>query len=147
MVAILLMKHSYCQQLSLMMLWLCFVTSICYTDQYLLTYSMEQSPSVKKFLAFHGTWRFITKFTSAHHLSLSRASSTPSTTPHPTSWRSILIFSSHLCLGLPGAHFPQVSPTKSYISLASLPYTLHAPHISFFAILSPEQYWVRSTDH
>jgi hypothetical protein len=26
-------------------------------------------------------------------------------------------------------------------------YALHAPPISFFSILSPKQYWVRSTDH
>ena len=41
---------------------------------------------------------------------------------------------------------PQVSPPKPCISLSSPPYTLHAPAISFFSILSPEQYWV-STDH
>ena len=40
---------------------------------------------VKKFPAFYGTLRFITAFTSAHHLSLSRASSIQSTPPHPTS--------------------------------------------------------------
>ena len=27
------------------------------------------------------------------------------------------------------------------------PYTSHTPPISFFSILSPAQYWVRSTDH
>jgi hypothetical protein len=27
------------------------------------------------------------------------------------------------------------------------PYALHAPPISFFSMLSPEQYWVSSTDH
>ena len=32
---------------------------------------------VKKFTAFYGTWRFITTFTSARHLSLSWASSSP----------------------------------------------------------------------
>jgi len=31
--------------------------------------------------------------------------------------------------------------------LPSLPYALHAQPISFFSIWSPEQYWVRSTDH
>ena len=76
---------------------------------YLLPYSMEQSPFweangfqlVKKFPAFYGTRRFITAFTSAHHRSLSRASSIQSITPHHTSWRSILILSYHLRLGLP----------------------------------------------
>ena len=40
---------------------------------------------VKKFPAFYGTRRFITTFTSARHLSLSRARSIQSKPPHPTS--------------------------------------------------------------
>jgi hypothetical protein len=76
---------------------------------YLLTYSMEQSPFqkltgswlVKKFPAFYGTWRFITALTSARHLSLPSARSIQSKPPHPTYWKSILILSSHLRLGLP----------------------------------------------
>ena len=39
-------------------------------------------------------------FTSAHHLSLSWARSIQSTPPHLTSWRSTLILSYHLSLGL-----------------------------------------------
>ena len=42
--------------------------------------------------------------------------------------------------------FPQVSPLKPCIRHSSPPYALRAPPISFFSILSPEQYWVRSTD-
>ena len=42
--------------------------------------------------------------------------------------------------------FPQVSPPKPCIRLSSPPYALHAPLISLLSILSPEQYWVRSTD-
>ena len=60
---------------------------------------------VKKFPAFHGTRRFITALTSVCHLSLSWASPVQSTYPHPTSWRSILILSTHLRLGLPSIHF------------------------------------------
>ena len=52
-----------------------------------------------------GTRRFITVFTSALHLSLSWANSIQSAQPLPTSWRSILILSSHLRLGLPTRHF------------------------------------------
>jgi hypothetical protein len=47
---------------------------------------------VKKFHAFYEARRF----TSARHLSLPWASSIQSIPPHPTSWRSNLIFSSHL---------------------------------------------------
>ena len=56
---------------------------------------------VKKFPAFHGTRRFITALTSVRHLSLSWASPIQSIYPHPTSWRRVLILSTHLCLGLP----------------------------------------------
>jgi len=86
----------------------------------LLTHSMQQNPSweanrfsVKKFPTFYGTWRFITTFTSACHLSLSSATSIQSLPSHPTPWRSLFILSSHLGLGLPSGLFPQVSPTKT----------------------------------
>jgi len=102
---------------------------------------------VKKFPAFYGSRRFITQLTSSRHLSLSWASSIQSITPHPTSCRSILISSSHLRLGLPSGLFPSGFSTKTlYMPLLS-PYVLHASPISFFSILSPEKYLVRSTDH
>ena len=55
---------------------------------------------VKKFLAFYGTQKFITTFTTVHCLSLSSARSIQSMHPHPTSQWSILILSSHLRLSL-----------------------------------------------
>jgi hypothetical protein len=51
------------------------------------------SQLVNKFPVFYGTRRFIAAFTSARHLSLSRARPIHSMPPHRTSWRSILIFS------------------------------------------------------
>ena len=75
---------------------------------------------VKKFPAFYGTRKFITAFTNAHQLSLSWASSIHSIPPHHTSWRSILILSSHLRLGLPSGSFPSGFHTK----------TLYAPLLS-----------------
>ena len=73
-----------------------------------------------EFPAFCGTRRFITAFTSARYLSLFWASSIQSITPHPTFWRSILILSCHLGLGLPSGLFPSDLPTKTlYMPLLS----------------------------
>ena len=75
---------------------------------------------VKKFTAFHGTRRFITALTNVRHLSLSWARPIQSIYPHPTSWRSILILSTHLRLGFPSGLFPSGFPTKTlYTSLSS----------------------------
>jgi len=69
---------------------------------------------------FYGTRRFITAFTNARHLSLSWARSIKSIPPHPISWRSILILSSNLRLGLPNGLFPSGFPTKTlYTSFLS----------------------------
>jgi len=43
--------------------------------------------------------------------------------------------------------FPLVFPPELCMHLSSPPYALHAPPISFFLILSPEEYWVKNTDH
>ena len=94
---------------------------------YLLTYSTEHSPSWEgnRFFAasqeipkFYGTRRFITAFTSASHLCLPWASSIQSIPLHPISWKSILILSSHLGLGLPNGLFPSGFPTKPRIRLS-----------------------------
>ena len=106
-----------------------FITSgglICIT--YLLTtwcrVLLEKLTSlqlVKKFPAFHGTRRFITALTSVRHLSLSCASPIQTIYPHPTSWRSTLILSTHKCLGLPNGLLPSGFPTKTLYTLLSSP--------------------------
>ena len=82
---------------------------------------------VKKFPAHHGTRRFITALTSVRHLSVSWASPIQSVYPHPTS--------------------SPVSPPKPYTPPYPQPYAPHAQPISFFSILSPAQYWVRSKNY
>jgi hypothetical protein len=66
--------------------------------------------------------------------------------PHPTSWRWVLILSSHLWWGLPNGHIPTGFPTK----------TLCAPLLSWIYATCPtylivdlitEQYLMRSTDY
>jgi len=94
------------------------------------------NPKVQEIPLFYGTQRFITAFTSAHHLSLSWVSSIQSIPPHPTSWRAILILSSHLRLGLPSGLFPSGFPTKTLYTpvLSSIRATCpaHFPPLSLY---------------
>jgi hypothetical protein len=90
---------------------------------------MEQSPSweadqfsqlTKKFSAFYGTRKFFTVLTSARHLSLSWANSIQSPRPPPTSWKIILILSSHLRLGLPNGLFILTVSESKYVLITLL---------------------------
>ena len=85
---------------------------------------------VKKFPK--GIRKFITAFTSARHLSLSWFSSIQSIPPHPTSWRSILLLSTHLPLGLPSGLFLSGVPPKPCIWLSS-PHTCYMPRPFHFS--------------
>ena len=82
---------------------------------------------VKKFPAFHGTPGFITALTTVRHLSLSWASPIQSIYPHPTSWRSILILSTHLRLGLPSGLLSSGFPTKTLYTPLSSPILVRLP--------------------
>ena len=68
------------------------------------------------------------------HLSLSWVPSMQSMPSHPTSWISIYILPSHLCLGLPGGLFPWVSPQKPCIHLSLLSATWPAHLILLYLI-------------
>ena len=92
-------------------------TEICAPKSYLLTSwcrvlleKLAGLQLVKKFPAFHGTRWFITAHTSVRHASLSWASPIQSIYPHPTSWRSILMLSTSLRLGLPSGLHPSGPP-------------------------------------
>jgi len=82
---------------------------------------------VKKFPAFHGTRRFITALTSVRYLSLSWVSPIQSIYPHPTSWRSILILSTHLRLDLPSGLLPSGFTTKTLYTPLSSPIRATCP--------------------
>ena len=88
------------------------------------------SQLVKKFPAFYGTQKIITAFTSARHLSLSWARQIQSKIPHPTSWRFILILSSHLRLGLPSGLFLSGFLTKTLYKPLLFPICTKCPHPS-----------------
>ena len=98
------------------------------------------SQFVKKSPVFYGTRRFISFFTSARHLSLSRAKSIQSMFPpiplpeDAYYYITHIILSSHLGLGLLGGSFRQVSSPKPCIHLYCPPYMLHAAPTSFFSI-------------
>ena len=129
---------------------------------YLLTYSLPHSYSrfllekltgsklVNNFPTFYGTLGFITTFTSTHHLSLSWASSIQSIPLYPTSWRSILILSSHLRLGLPGDLVPSGFPTKTLYTSFPSPIRATCPahliHLEFITrTIFDEQYRLLSS--
>ena len=73
---------------------------------------------VMKFVAFYGTRRFITAFTTARHLSLCWVKLIKRTSFYPLSWRSILILSSSLRLSSPSGVFLLSSPSEPCLSFS-----------------------------
>jgi len=86
---------------------------------------------VKKFPVFHGTRRFITALTSARHLSI-LGQPIQSIVPHPTSWRFVLILSTHVHLGLPSGRFLSGFPTKNLYTPLFSPLWATCPFFSIF---------------
>ena len=124
------------------------MTKDTWHNNYSLTYSMEQGPSgeatgsavSQEIPRFFRTRRFITVLTSARYLSQL----------HPVPTTSSHFLKIHLNIILPSmSGSPQwyLSPPKPCAPLSPPPYAPHAPPISFFSILPPAQYSVRSTDH
>ena len=87
-----------------------------YLPTYLLTYLLTYSSRVllKKLTGF--SLHFMKPEGSLPHSQVSATCPYPESalsSPHPTSWRSILILSSYPCLDLPSCLFPLVFPTKT----------------------------------
>jgi hypothetical protein len=101
---------------------------------------------VKKFPIFYGTWKFITTFTIALHLSTLFARLIHSIPSQPTDLRSILILSSHVQV-FQVVYLLKVSPTKLCMHFSSPPCVPHALPISSFLIWSPKWYLVRCSNH
>jgi hypothetical protein len=90
---------------------------------------------------FYGTRRFITAFTTALHLFLSRARPIQSTPPHPISTRSSLMLSVHLCLRLPSGLFPSGLCYQLTIRFLSSLFVLHASFQIFPSAPCSQIHW------
>ena len=132
------MESSYQRNRNDLLLTYLLAYLVTYLLDYLITYLLTPcnrvllekltcSQLVKKFSAFYRTRMFITAFISDCHLSVSWASWIQFVLPHNTSRRSILIFSIHICLGLPSVLFPSGFPSK----------TMYTPLLSPIRITCP----------
>jgi hypothetical protein len=85
---------------------------------------------VKQFPTVYGIRTFITALTITRYLSLSWARSIQFIPPHHTFFRSNLILSFHLRLGLRSGLFPSgIAPNSVYTY--SLPHTCYMPRLSY----------------
>ena len=107
----------------------------------LLTYSMQQSPAweANSSSASQEIPRIL--WNPKVHYRIHKYSPTVPMLPNPTSYRFILILSSHLRLCITSGSFHQVSPPKSCMYIICLPYMPNAPPVSFFSIWSPNNIW------
>ena len=119
-----------------------------------LTYYMQQSPSweANRVSASQEIPRIL-RNPKVHY----RTHNYPQPVPIPSQLNPIHtptshFLKTHLNIILPFTHgspkwFSLRFPNKTLYTPLLSPYALHVPSISFFSILSPEQYWVRSMDH
>ena len=145
-------EQLYVKELKFGELW---IQKILHSKQvkYLLTYSMVQSPSweANRFAASQEIPR-ISRNPKVHYCPHKRPPPVPilgqpSPVHIPSSWRSILILSTHLHLCLPSDLFSSGFPTKTLYNPLSAPIRATCQAHLILLDLSPAQYWVRSTNH
>jgi hypothetical protein len=115
--------------------------------------SIEQSPSceangysVKIFVTFYETRRFITMFTRPRHCFLSWVIWIQSTCPHPIYLISILLLSPHLYLDLRSNLLPSSCiPTKALYQFPISPLCVTCfAHLVFFNLITLNNIWRRA---
>ena len=125
---------------------------LLYIIYYLLTYSMVQSPSWEaNWFAASQEIPGILWIPKIHYCTHKRRPPVPVLCqPNPVHIPTSHFLEIHPNIIHPSTpRSPQwsLSPPRPYTPPSPHPYAPHAQPISFFSILSPAQYWVRSTDH
>ena len=132
----------------------CITVHLTYNKLYLLTYLLTPWSTVlldklmgfqlvKKFPAFYGIWKYITKVTWASHLSLSQARSVQSISRIPLPEDLSYHYPPIYVLVIQVVSFPQVSPPKPCVHL-SCPHMWYLPRPSHsFQFYQANNIWWR----